>query len=295
MHPFNYVAPVTVKEAIDILEKHGDRARPLAGGTDLLVQARGNKWDLDAVVDVKKIPEAMQLDVSNNGLTIGAGVPCYQIYDHEKIKSDYPGIVDGAFIIGGIQIQSRAAIGGNLCNAAPSGDAICPLIVYDATANIAGPSGNRDVSVEDFCVGPGKTVLKNGELLVSISVPKPPSGFGAAYERFIPRNEMDIAVAAVAVSVTLDNSGTNFESVRIALASVGPTPIFATKASNSLKGKSINESSISEAAAIAKDESSPISDMRGTIEHRKQLVFVLTKRSLTDAITRAKGGKVDGR
>ena len=289
MHPFNYVAPVTVKEAIDILEKHGDRARPLAGGTDLLVQARGNKWDLDAVVDVKKIPEAMQLDVSNNGLTIGAGVPCYQIYDHEKIKSDYPGIVDGAFIIGGIQIQSRAAIGGNLCNAAPSGDAICPLIVYDATANIAGPSGNRDVSVEDFCVGPGKTVLKNGELLVSISVPKPPSGFGAAYERFIPRNEMDIAVAAVAVSVTLDNSGTNFESVRIALASVGPTPIFATKASNSLKGKSINESSISEAAAIAKDESSPISDMRGTIEHRKQLIEVITKRMLNEAVKRARG------
>jgi carbon-monoxide dehydrogenase medium subunit len=289
LHPFNYVAPVTVKEAIDILEKHGDRARPLAGGTDLLVQARGNKWDLDAVVDVKKIPEAMQLDVSNNGLTIGAGVPCYQIYDHEKIKSDYPGIVDGAFIIGGIQIQSRAAIGGNLCNAAPSGDAICPLIVYDATANIAGPSGNRDVSVEDFCVGPGKTVLKNGELLVSISVPKPPSGFGAAYERFIPRNEMDIAVAAVAVSVTLDNSGTNFESVRIALASVGPTPIFATKASNSLKGKSINESSISEAAAIAKDESSPISDMRGTIEHRKQLIEVITKRMLNEAVKRARG------
>ena len=289
MHPFNYVAPVTVKEAIDILEKHGDRARPLAGGTDLLVQARGNKWDLDAVVDVKKIPEAMQLDVSNNGLTIGAGVPCYQIYDHEKIKSDYPGIVDGAFIIGGIQIQSRAAIGGNLCNAAPSGDAICPLIVYDATANIAGPSGNRDVSVEDFCVGPGKTVLKNGELLVSISVPKPPSGFGAAYERFIPRNEMDIAVAAVAFSVTLDNSGTNFESVRIALASVGPTPIFATKASNSLKGKSINESSISEAAAIAKDESSPISDMRGTIEHRKQLIEVITKRMLNEAVKRARG------
>ena len=289
MHPFNYVAPVTVKEAIDILEKHGDRARPLAGGTDLLVQARGNKWDLDAVVDVKKIPEAMQLDVSNNGLTIGAGVPCYQIYDHEKIKSDYPGIVDGAFIIGGIQIQSRAAIGGNLCNAAPSGDAICPLIVYDATANIAGPSGNRDVSVEDFCVGPGKTVLKNGELLVSISVPKPPSGFGAAYERFIPRNEMDIAVAAVAVSVTLDNSGTNFESVRIALASVGPTPTFATKASNSLKGKSINERSISEAAAISKDESSPISDMRGTIEHRKQLIEVITKRMLNEAVKRARG------
>ena len=146
MHPFNYVAPKTVEEAVSVLEKHGDKARPLAGGTDLLVQARGNKWDLEAVVDVKKIPEAMKLEASNDGLIIGSGVPCYQIYENEEVKKHYTGIVDGAFIIGGIQIQSRAAIGGNLCNAAPSGDAICPLIVYGATANIAGPNGERKIA-----------------------------------------------------------------------------------------------------------------------------------------------------
>ena len=289
MHPFNYVAPKTVEEAVSVLEKHGDKARPLAGGTDLLVQARGNKWDLEAVVDVKKIPEAMKLEASNDGLIIGSGVPCYQIYENEEVKKHYTGIVDGAFIIGGIQIQSRAAIGGNLCNAAPSGDAICPLIVYGATANIAGPNGERKVAVEDFCIGPGKTVIKNGELLVSISVPKPAERSGAAYERFIPRNEMDIAVAAVAVSVEIDNTGENFESVNIALASVGPTPIVARKASDYLAGKPINDASISEAASIAKDEASPISDMRGTIEHRKHLIEVITNRMIKESVKRARG------
>lgn len=288
MHPFNYVAPKTVEEAVNVLEKHGDKARPLAGGTDLLVQARGNKWDLEAVVDVKKIPEAMKLEASDDGLIIGSGVPCYQIYENEEVKKHYAGIVDGAFIIGGIQIQSRAAIGGNLCNAAPSGDAICPLIVYGATANIAGPNGERKVAVEDFCIGPGKTVIKNGELLVSISVPKPAERSGAAYERFIPRNEMDIAVAAVGSSILLGSDG-KIQDARIALASVGPTPVFATKASASLIGKDANEESFAEAAKIAKSECSPIEDMRGTVEQRQHLVEVITKRTLSKSLERIGG------
>jgi len=289
LHPFSYVAPKTINEAVNILEKNGNRARPMAGGTDLLVQARANKWDLDAVVDIKKIPETMNLEVSQAGLTVGSGVPCYQIYDDEKIKKEYSAIVDGAFIIGGIQIQSRAAIGGNLCNAAPSGDAICPLIVYGATAHISGPSGSREVAVEDFCTGPGTTVLQNGELLVKIVVPKPNANSGAAYERFIPRNEMDIAVAAVAVSVQLNANGDSFESARIALASVGPTPILANKAGSSLSGKPINDDSISEAASLAKEESSPITDMRGTIEQRKHLIEVITARMIKEAVKRARG------
>ena len=161
--------------------------------------------------------------------------------------------------------------------------------MYGATANIAGPNGERKIAVEDFCVGPGKTVLKNGELLVSISVPKPDERSGAAYERFIPRNEKDIAVAAVAVSVVIDNTGENFESANIALASVGPTPIVARKASDYLAGKPINDASISEASSIAKDESSPISDMRGTIEHRKHLIEVLTNRMIKESVKRARG------
>lgn len=289
MHPFAYVAPSTVAEALAVLDEHGDRARPLAGGTDLLVKARANVWELDAVVDIKNIPELMNLSVGNDGLSIGAGVPCYQVYDNSEIAAEYPGIVDGASIIGGIQVQSRAGLGGNLCNAAPSGDGICPLIVHSAVAKIASSSGTREVAVEDFATGPSRTVLKTGELLVSIEVPKPAANSGAAYTRFIPRNEMDIAVAGVGMMVVLDASGKNFESARIALASVGPTPILASAAGDSLAGKPVNDETIAAAAALARDAATPITDMRGTADQRKQLVEVLTSRMIKQAVERARG------
>lgn len=289
MHPFAYVAPKTVSEAVSVLSEHGDRARPLAGGTDLLVKARANVWDLDAVVDIKNIPELMSLSINGAGLSIGAGVPCCQVYEHKDIQEQYPGIIDGASIIGGIQIQSRAGLGGNLCNAAPSGDGIPALIAYSAVAKISGPNGNREVAVEDFATGPSRTVLENGELLTSIEIPKPAANSGAAYTRFIPRNEMDIAVAGVGVFVQLDSEGKKFESARIALASVGPTPILAQKAGDSLAGKPVNDESIASAASLAKDAASPITDMRGTVDQRKHLVEVLTGRMLNQAIERARG------
>ncbi len=289
MHPFAYVAPSTVAEAVAELSKHGDRARPLAGGTDLLVKARANVWELDAVVDIKNIPELMTLTINGSGLSIGAGVPCYQVYDNSEIAAQYPGIVDGASIIGGIQIQSRAGLGGNLCNAAPSGDGIPSLIALSAVAKIASVNGTREVAIEDFCTGPSRTVLKAGELLVSIEVPKPAANSGAAYTRFIPRNEMDIAVAGVGVFVQLDASGKNFESARIALASVGPTPILASAAGDSLAGKPVNDETIAAASALARDAATPITDMRGTIEQRKQLVEVLTGRMINKAVERARG------
>ena len=289
MHPFAYVAPSTVAEAVAELSKHGDRARPLAGGTDLLVKALANVWELDAVVDIKNIPELMTLTINGSGLSIGAGVPCYQVYDNSEIAAQYPGIVDGASIIGGIQIQSRAGLGGNLCNAAPSGDGIPSLIALSAVAKIASVNGTREVAIEDFCTGPSRTVLKAGELLVSIEVPKPAANSGAAYTRFIPRNEMDIAVAGVGVFVKLDASGKNFESARIALASVGPTPILASAAGDSLAGKPVNDETIAAASALARDAATPITDMRGTIEQRKQLVEVLTGRMINKAVERARG------
>ena len=289
MHPFAYVAPSTVSEAVAELNKHGDRARPLAGGTDLLVKARANVWELDAVVDIKNIPELMTLTINGDGLSIGAGVPCYQVYDNSEVADQYPGIIDGTSIIGGIQIQSRAGLGGNLCNAAPSGDGIPALIAHSAVAKIASVNGTREVAVEDFCTGPSRTVLEAGELLVSIEVPKPAANSGAAYTRFIPRNEMDIAVAGVGVFVQLDASGQNFESARIALASVGPTPILASAAGDSLAGKPVNDETIAAAASLAKNAATPITDMRGTIEQRRQLVEVLTGRMIKQAVERARG------
>ena len=294
MHPFTYVAPSSIDEAVSVLGQHGEKARPLAGGTDVLVQIRGGRFQLDAIVDVKNIPELLQIKHDSSGLEFGAGVACCELYENAGIAAEFPGIIDAASLIGGIQIQSRAGLGGNLCNASPSADGVGPLIVHGATANVTGPNGNRGVAVEDFCTGPGTSVLMSGELLVSISVPKPANGFGAAYERFIPRNEMDIAVAGVASGVQLDSTGQVFESSRIALASVGPTPILcgyepaSQKYTDPLAGMPVNEESIGQAGKLARESASPINDMRGTIEQRRHLVDVLTRRTLNKAVERAR-------
>jgi CO/xanthine dehydrogenase FAD-binding subunit len=289
LHPFAYVAPKTVEEAVAVLDKHGDKARPLAGGTDLLVQARAGRFNLDAVVDMKSIPELVAIKNDASGLEVGAAVPCYQLYENAKLSAEFPGIMDAASLIGGIQVQSRAGIGGNLCNATPSADSICPIIVHYGTAVIAGPKGRREVASEDFCTGPGRNVMEKGELLVSLKFPKPSATFGAAYERFIPRNEMDIAVAAVAASVELSEDKKTIKKARVALSAVGPTPILAKAAADALVGKSADdEAAISAAGVAAAAAASPISDMRGTVEQRKHLVEVLTKRMVKKAIERAR-------
>ncbi len=293
MHPFAYEAPTSIDDAVAVLDKHGDRARPIAGGTDVLVQARANRWDLDAIVDVKNIPELTDISHYPDGsVSIGAATPCYRIYEDQKIRDSFPGIIDAVEMIGGIQIQSRASLGGNLCNASPSADGICPLIAYSAICHIAGPGGDethRDVAVEDFCTGPGQNVLGRGEILVSMVLPNPGDNFGAAYVRFIPRNEMDIAVAGAAVSVTLNEDGDVFESARVALAAVAPVPLLVKEAGDALAGQPVNDDSINAAAAIARDAAVPISDMRGTIEQRQHLSEVLTRRMIIKAVERARG------
>jgi carbon-monoxide dehydrogenase medium subunit len=290
LHAIDYVAPKTIREAVEALASKGEQARALAGGTDLLVQLRGGRRTSELVVDVKNIPELNEISYSpQNGLTIGAAAPCYRIYQDQSVASFYPGLNDSTTLIGSIQIQGRASIGGNLCNSAPSADAIPPMIVLEGVATIAGPNGTRQVPVEDFCTGPGRNVLQPGEVLVSIHFPAPKAHSGANYLRFIPRNEMDIAVAGVGSSVVLDASGQNFVSARIALASVAPTPVFAREAGASLAGKPVSEAAIEEAAQKAMADARPITDMRGTVRQRVHLVGVLTRRTLNNAIKRARG------
>jgi carbon-monoxide dehydrogenase medium subunit len=283
-----YASPRTLAEAIAILKDGGERARVLAGGTDIIVQLREYRRDVDVLVDVKRIPElnALEWDLVN-GLTIGAAVPCYRIYAGGDIASAYPGLMDAVRIIGGAAIQGRATIGGNLCNASPAADSIPALIAHGATCTIQGTNGRRDVKVEDFCVAPGRTVLTSGELLVSIRIPAPMPRSRGCYLRFIPRNEMDIAVVGVGAHVTLDGTKRRIASARIALAAVAPTPLFVPEAGQSLAGSDISDDVIERAARIAQDACRPISDMRGTAEQRKHLVGVLTRRALNGAIERA--------
>ena len=287
----DFAAPKTLSEAVDLMASNGNRAKPIAGGTDILVNLRGGRSSADLVVDVKQIPELNELTYdSQRGLVVGAAVPCFRIYQDQTVCSNYPGLIDAAALIGGIQIQGRASIGGNLCNAAPSGDTIPPVIVLNGVCHISGPNGNRQVPAEDFCTGPGQNVLQPGELLVSINFPPPQAHAGANYLRFIPRNEMDIAVAGVGTSVVLDSSGQNFVSARIALASVAPRPVLAKDAGDSLAGKPVSEAAIQEASEKAMADAKPINDMRGTIRQRTHLVGVLTRRTLNNAVQRARGG-----
>jgi CO/xanthine dehydrogenase FAD-binding subunit len=287
LHPFRYVAATTVTEVVSVLSEHGPRARCLAGGTDILTQTRTGRYELDALVDIKSVPEAVQLRLDGDGLHLGAATPCCLLYENEQISAAYPGIMDAASMIGGVQIQSRASLGGNLCNASPSADGIPPLVVHIATAIIAGPNGARQVPVEEFCTGPSRTVLERGEFLLALHIPKPPAHFGAAYQRFIPRNEMDIAVAGVGCSVVLEPGGERIQSARIALAAVGPTPILAREAGDSLAGKAATPEAIRAAAELAAKAASPITDMRGTVQQRRHLVRVLTGRTLEKAVQRA--------
>ncbi|HEV3204272.1 MAG TPA: xanthine dehydrogenase family protein subunit M [Gemmataceae bacterium] len=289
MKDFDYLAPRSIAETVHILSEKGDRARVLAGGTDIIVQVREQRRDLDLLVDVKNIPELNELAYDpQKGLRLGAAVACSKIYEHAAIARAFPGLMDAVTLIGGIQIQSRASVGGNLCNASPAADTIPALIVHEAVCTIAGPTSNRQLPVEKFCTAPGKTALGNGELLVSLQLPAPQGPFGACYMRFIPRNEMDIAVVGVGSAVKLDESKTRCLAARIALAAVAPTPLYVPEASAALVDGPISEALIAKAAVLAQQAARPISDMRGDADYRRHLVGVLVKRTLHAAITRAR-------
>lgn len=289
MHDFHYATPHTLGEALKLLAKRGSAAQLLAGGTDLIVKMRGRRSRPALVIDAKRIPELNALKLDKAGLTIGAAVSCRRIYQEKRIAAGYPALADCTSLIGGIQIQSRATVGGNLCNAAPSADTIPALIVLSAVAHIRGPGGRRQLPVEEFCLGPGKTALKKGEMLISLRIPKPAKHSGASFLRFIPRNEMDIAIVNAAAAVVLDGKGRSFVSARIAVGAAAPTPLYVRAAGEALAGKPVSGQSILAAAAIAAAAVRPITDMRGTIEQRRHLAGVLTARALRDAVRRARG------
>jgi carbon-monoxide dehydrogenase medium subunit len=289
MKDIDYTAPETLSDAVKLLNEKGDRARVLAGGTDIIVQLREHRRDLDVLVDVKNIPEMNELHYDPKaGLRLGAAVPCYRIYENTAMAKAYPGLIDAVSLVGGIQIQSRASVGGNLCNASPAADTIPPLIALGGICVIAGPKGTRQVPVEKFCTAPGGTTLERGELLVRIELPPPQPQSGAHYLRFIPRNEMDIAVVGAAAAVTLDAKRIRCTAARIALAAVAPTPLFVADAGAALVDGNLTDGLIDKAAQLSQAAARPISDMRGDADYRRHLVGVLVKRAVKGALERAK-------
>ena len=288
MRRIKYAAPETVAEAVEVLAEYGERARMLAGGTDLIVQVREWARDVEVMVDAKKIAELTDIRFeADGGLRLGAAAACQRIYADERVRAEYAGLIDAVSMIGGTAIQGRASVGGNLCNSGPAGDTIPPLIVYGAECEIAGSGGRRTVPVEDFCTGPGQNVLREDELLVSLKFPAQAAGAGAHYLRFIPRNEMDIAVVGAGARVVLDNG--TIETARISVGAVAPTPLLVEEAGAALEGKAAGEASYELAAEASRRAARPIDDMRGTVEYRKHMAGVLTVRALRGAVARALG------
>lgn len=289
MQAFDYRAPDSLGEALALLASHPGQARPLAGGTDLIPQMREGRRQADLVIDLKRIPELTAVTFDpQTGLTLGAAAACFEVCHHPLVRQHYPGLVDGVHVIGAVQIQFRATVGGNLCNASPAADSIPALIAHGAACVIAGPGGTRTVPVEAFCTAPGRTVLGPGELLVAVHVPPPPARFGAHYLRFIPRQEMDIAVVGAAAAVTLTADGQHFAAARVALGAVAATPLLIPEAGAYLTGRPVQAEAVAEAARLAQAAARPIDDMRGTAVFRRHLSAVLTRRALEGAIERAR-------
>ncbi len=288
MHAFEYLAPQSLTEAVRALASRSGATSLLAGGTDLIVAMRSGRRRPASVVDVKHIPELTTIAVHADRVDIGAAVSCRTLYAHPIVSQRFAALTESARCVGGIQIQGRASLGGNLCNASPSADVIPSLMVHGATAQVAGERGVRTVAVGDFCTAPGRTCLADGEILVRLCVPLPPARSGSMFLRFTPRNEMDIAVVNAAAYIELDDSD-RFSTVRVAIGAVAPVPLLVREVTDSLGGQPATDATLREAAAICARAARPITDMRGTIEHRRQLVKVLVTRALTGALRRAKG------
>ena len=289
MRAFEYHAPTNLNEAIALLSAHGDNARPLAGGTDLVVQMKesATKFPMPShIVSLLRVPELGGIEFSeDHGLRIGAGATMAEVAESPIIRERYTGIAEGAALVGSYQTMNMATAGGNLCNAAPSADIAPPLLAFEAEAVIVGPGGRRSVSLEEFFVAPGKTVLAADELLAEVRVPTPQAGTGSAYARHTPRKQMDIAVVGVGVALTLADG--RIERARIALGAVAPTPVRARAAETALEGQSVWDELFARVAEIAAGECRPISDVRGSAEFRRHIVRVTTERLLHEAARRA--------
>jgi carbon-monoxide dehydrogenase medium subunit len=278
---FEYKKPGSLRTTLRILSNKGADARILAGGTDLIPQIKQGQISPSLVLDVKNVPELNRLDWNEDrGLRIGAAVPLSKLLTFVAISERYSILAQACSVIGSMQIRNRGTIGGNICNAAPSADSAPALLCLGARAIVASKNGNRKINLDDFFMAPGKTSIGADELLVEIEVPTTPAHSAGCYMRHTTREEMDIAVAGVASFLTIAPRSKKLKEVRIALGAVAPTPLRVHGAEALLIGKPVTERIIEEVAEKAAEEAQPISDIRASAEYRRELVKVLTRRTL---------------
>jgi carbon-monoxide dehydrogenase medium subunit len=286
MTDIRYLSPATLDEAVLAFAAAGSVARILAGGTDLLVQMRSGSVKPGVIVDIKKISEMTAIEeTAGGGFRIGAAVPGAVLAEHPRFGKVWPGVLEAVNLIGSTQVQGRASAGGNLCNSSPAADSVPAMIAAGAIVTVAGPSGRREMPVEQVPAGPGRTNLKSGEILVSFTLPPRPPGSGDAYLRMIPRTEMDIAVVGCGVSLTLKDGVCT--AARVGLGAVAPIVLLVEAAAKALIGSRLEAAALDAAAAACSAACRPIDDKRGTIVYRTKIAGVLLKRTAAIAVQRA--------
>lgn len=283
-----YEAPETLDAAVRLLSSETGFTKILAGGTDLLVQMRTDIVEPEVIVDIKRIGEVRHIGEENGGFRIGAGITGAELGEHPTLSKIWPGVVEGAELIGSTQVQGRATMGGNLCNGSPAADSVPGLIAAAATATIAGPNGTREMAVEDIMTGPRQLAIGKDEFVVSFFLPARPANASDAYERFIPRTEMDIAVVGCATCLSLDGSG-KIADARVSLGAVAARPLLVKECADAIIGSTLDDAAMAKLDAAAQAACKPINDKRGTIEYRTKVAGVLARRTARTAYDRAKG------
>jgi carbon-monoxide dehydrogenase medium subunit len=287
MIEMRFETPTTAEAAAQLLSGAKGLAKPLAGGTDLLIQMRTGRVEPALLVDMKAIPEMTSIVVENGAFRVGAAVAAMVLVEHVDFAKAWPGVTEAVKLIGSIQIKGRATVGGNVCNASPAADSVPALIAAGAIARIVGPNGRREVPVEEIGTGPGKTSLASGEIVASFLLPKRAPRSGDAYLRFIPRTEMDIAVVGCGVSLTLDPSGT-CTAARVSLGAVAARPLLVEDAAKAIIGTKLDHAALAKLEAAARAACKPIDDKRGTVEFRIDVAGVLARRAALIAQERAR-------
>ena len=282
MQRFEYCEPATLSDAVALLGRHGSAASLFAGGTDLLVQMKEHVRRPGHLINIKKIPGIDDLAYDDiDGLRIGALTTTRAVETSPLVREKYAGLCQAVTHFASIQVRNRATVVGNVCRASPSADTLPPLIADGARLRLQGPGGPRCVAVEDFCTGPGRTVLAADEIVTHLFVPPPPPRTGKVYLKHGRRVEMELATVGVAVALTLE--GESCREIRIVLAAVAPTPLRAPRAEALLRGQAVTAERIGAAAQCAMEEARPIGDVRGSADYRRQMVGVLTRRAIEQA------------
>ncbi len=283
MNSFDYVKPTTLEEAVSVYKEHGDKARLLLGGTDLIVLMDAGAVSADLLIDLKGIEELKKFELDSDFLHIGARVTFNEIIDSKDVKENFPILWEAAKTVASTGIRNRATLVGNVCSAVPSADSAPALLVSDAIVVIATPNGEREVPITEFFTGPRRTVLQSGEIVKEIKIPKIKQRFGGSYIKLGRYDGEDLAQVGVATMALEDGT------YKVAFCAVAPKPVRATEVEEFLKGKEITDQLLEEAKPIALKAISPISDIRASKEYRIYISGVLFKRSLKAAVSRLQG------